>query len=59
MLNTRTELAFGLAPKTKLDGCTSLYCKLPQGALQGQNWDVGAYRKLFFASYDNEYFVRY
>ncbi|KAL2008185.1 hypothetical protein VTN00DRAFT_8167 [Thermoascus crustaceus] len=37
MLNTRTELAYGLA--AALDGCTSVWCKSPNGALQGQNWD--------------------
>lgn len=37
MLNTRTELAYGLAP---LDGCTSVWCETSTGALQGQNWDV-------------------
>ncbi|KAL1960533.1 hypothetical protein VTO42DRAFT_7112 [Malbranchea cinnamomea] len=39
MLNTRTELAYGLVT-LDLDGCTSVYCKPPDGpALQGQNWD--------------------
>lgn len=38
MLNTRTEFAYGLVEAR--DGCTSVYCKLPNGALQGQNWDV-------------------
>lgn len=38
MLNTRTEFAYGL--KAARDGCTTVYCQLPNGALQGQNWDV-------------------
>lgn len=38
MLNTRTEFAYGL--KAARDGCTSVYCQLPNGSLQGQNWDV-------------------
>lgn len=38
MLNTRTEFAYGLVEAR--DGCTTVYCKLPNGALQGQNWDV-------------------
>lgn len=38
MLNTRTEFAYGL--KAARDGCTTAYCQLPNGALQGQNWDV-------------------
>ncbi|KAF3013403.1 hypothetical protein E8E15_001368 [Penicillium rubens] len=37
MLNTRTEFAYGL--KAARDGCTTAYCQLPNGALQGQNWD--------------------
>ncbi|KAE8375536.1 Acyl-coenzyme A:6-aminopenicillanic-acid-acyltransferase 29 kDa subunit [Aspergillus bertholletiae] len=37
MLNTRTEFAYGLVEAR--DGCTTVYCKLPNGALQGQNWD--------------------
>ncbi|KAJ5542996.1 Peptidase C45 acyl-coenzyme A:6-aminopenicillanic acid acyl-transferase [Penicillium sp. DV-2018c] len=37
MLNTRTEFAYGL--KAARDGCTTVYCQLPNGALQGQNWD--------------------
>lgn len=39
MLNTRTELAYGLVT---LDGCTSFWCVAPIGALQGQNWDVNS-----------------
>jgi isopenicillin-N N-acyltransferase len=38
MLNTRTEFAYGLVEAR--DGCTSVYCKLSNGALQGQSWDV-------------------
>ncbi|KAB8248214.1 Acyl-coenzyme A:6-aminopenicillanic-acid-acyltransferase 29 kDa subunit [Aspergillus flavus] len=37
MLNTRTEFAYGLVEAR--DGCTTVYCKLSNGALQGQNWD--------------------
>ncbi|KAL3429124.1 Acyl-coenzyme A:6-aminopenicillanic-acid-acyltransferase 29 kDa subunit [Aspergillus tetrazonus] len=37
MLNTRTEFAYGLVEAR--DGCTTVYCKTPNGALQGQNWD--------------------
>ncbi|GAB1196182.1 Acyl-coenzyme A:6-aminopenicillanic-acid-acyltransferase 29 kDa subunit [Aspergillus pseudonomiae] len=37
MLNTRTEFAYGLVEAR--DGCTTVYCKLANGALQGQNWD--------------------
>ncbi|KAL5355068.1 hypothetical protein BJX96DRAFT_181102 [Aspergillus floccosus] len=35
LLNTRTELAYGLAG----DGCTSVYARGEHHAWQGQNWD--------------------
>ncbi|KAI9372702.1 acyl-coenzyme A:6-aminopenicillanic acid acyl-transferase-domain-containing protein [Aspergillus egyptiacus] len=40
MLNTRTEFAYGLVEAR--DGCTSVYIKNGDSALQGQNWDFFA-----------------